>query len=592
MINSLYESVFKLFIFTNLKHKNVLINIVTFAYVSFTLLASYFQYKLLSPVLWEQEYLYLRVAIYIGISYVLANLAQLLANFASSMKQILIFRTLDKRNIQRAHLERDIRNSGEIHNIFSSLLSASVNLVILGIALFNIGLTTFFIYLLVTLLNWYLIRICHRYVHNADTRKRHWRDYGVSNIHDPTLLTHARTRELTYSWATKKYLILSRTIANLCPLLSLLCIVLLNYFDYITIQPHELLSLILITSLLVDVADNFSMIASLFSKMRVSLQRIDKVTQNILKNSEQKLIDIKGAGFFYSSELVFKAKKISLISNLKHLLGSSFFKDAMLIGFATIFILFYGLTRWYLDYSVASEENLNKVFILAMLIVPLLILADYIFKLVCYRGSIVIGNNLIFAISNVSRLDNKTEEAYSHDLSLIDEGIAQAITEGLYAFSTVIISCLVYLYAGGSYYALCLILVLFYFVQKYYRKVAITTKRMEIRLSCESATSFIAESNQSSDIFISSITAQFVNTLNNRIFMIVIGIITAIFIASLQLFNSDDMVAVSTQVAVITLFIKLSGALSYAVRYFSQLEGWSISIENIANITKSPRRRK
>ena len=124
----------------------------------------------------------------------------------------------------------------------------------------------------------------------------------------------------------------------------------------------------------------------------------------------------------------------------------------------------------------------------------------------------------------------------------------------------------------------------FYVIQKQYRHQAIITKRLDVELSSKAATCFFNERNENHRVFLASLTAQLLNTFNNRIFMIVVGLFIALCISLMSLAGITDGLSHAQLVAMLVLFIKLSSALSYAIRYISQLEGWAVSIERIKRI--------
>ena len=107
---------------------------------------------------------------------------------------------------------------------------------------------------------------------------------------------------------------------------------------------------------------------------------------------------------------------------------------------------------------------------------------------------------------------------------------------------------------------------------------------MEIKTSARLTTA-LTENIGKVDIyslFFDSIISQFLNTLNNRFFMITTGLLVSFFLVVLN-YTDLTFYDLGTSVALIVLVIKLSSALSYAIRYLSQLEGWGISLNRIFN---------
>ena len=554
---------------------------ITFLYLTTITASSYFYYKIIDPGIWHNSDLFINLAIYILLYYFLYNISFVLANFSSSLSQGLYFSKLKKNNLLRSTLERDIKSVGELHNIFLNYYVTLSILFITSYRLIKISVALFIVYAVVISFIMLALKVWQKKIKLLDKKRKEIIDRFIKSSKENHWSSAfiIRAYENRVVWKLQKYMTISRVIYNLAPLMALIIALSFNYLNVFSLSLSQTASLVIISTVLIDIADSTSYLVFYSSQISNGLERIKKLSladsQEVY--SEFKFLKRDMLRCFIKTANNFKQHWLK--QYIKYFIyGKKSSKTISLLFFSLCLLTNYSFLKFKFDVFVVSRANL--IILLSLMLISLisLILADLSLKRVFYMNAKYTIFSLIMKVSQ-RKANDKDIEVLSYDTKVLDDGISFSLTEFFFALSTSVIFVYSYINIGASLYILTATILMFLIGQYFYRKVAVFTKQMEVYFVTRSGTLLSKEARNypyAVQVYFSSLSSQLANTINNRLFMIYCASLIAIVIFSLSFFSLASNF--SLIVATVSLLFKLSHSLSYAIRYLSQLEGWSISV--------------
>lgn len=563
------------------RHAKCYIIILTLLYLTTITASSYFYYKIIDPKIWHNSDLFINLALFILLYYFLYNISFVLANFSSSLSQAIYFSKLKKNNLLRATLERDIKSVGELHNIFLNYYVTLSILFITSYRLIKISVALFIVYALVISFIMLALKVWQKKIKLLDRKRKEIIDRFIKSSKENHWSSAfiIRSYENRVVWKLQKYMTVSRVIYNLAPLMALIIALSLNYLNIFSLSLSQTASLVIISTVLIDIADSTSYLVFYSSQISNGLERIKKLSladsQEVY--SEFKFLKKDMLRCFIKTANNFKQHWLK--QYIKYFIyGKNSSKTIFLLVLSLCLLTTYSFLKFKFDVYVVSRANLIILLSLIFIALISLIMADLSLKRVFYMNAKYTIFALIMKVSQ-RKANDKDIEVLSYDTKILDDGISFSLTEFFFALSTSVIFVYSYINLGASLYILTAIILMFLIGQYFYRKVAVFTKQMEVYFVTRSGTLLSKEVHDypyAVQVYFSSLSSQLANTINNRVFMIYCAFLIAVVIFSLSFFSLTSNF--SLIVATVSLLFKLSHSLSYAIRYLSQLEGWSISV--------------
>lgn len=550
-------------------------------YFSTITISSVFYYRIIDPEIWHSPDLFTTLATNILLYYFLYNLSFIISNFCSSLSQALYFSRIEKNNLLRATLERDIKSVGELHNIILNYYVTLSLLLITCYRLYNINVLLISVYVVVITLIMLALKILQRKIKSLDKNRKRVIDrfIHVAKLSHWSCAFIIRSYENKLVWKLQFYMTVSRVVYNLAPLVALITALFLTYLDILTLSLTQIASLVIISTVLIDIADGTSYLIFYSSQITNGMERVKNFS--LQKNQEAynqfKFLHRDMLRCFIKTRLNFKSYWLQQYRTY-FIHGQASGRTLFFLVLSFILLTGYSFLKFKFDMFVVKGVSLQALIGLITLSLFSLMSADLLLKRLFYVNAKVTIFTLLNKLSRRS-VNNKDIEVLSYDTKILDDGISFSLTEFFFALSTSMIFIYSYLQMEANIYILLFVIIMFMFGQYAYRKIAIFTKQMEVYFVTRSATLFSADItnyNYAIQVYFSSLSSQLANTINNRSFMIYCSLLISSVIYSLSFFPLTTHFSVV--VATVSLLFKLSHSLSYAIRYLSQLEGWSISV--------------
>ncbi|MEW5289989.1 hypothetical protein ABW286_12475 [Erwinia papayae] len=552
-----------------------------FLYLTTITASSFFYYKIIDPKIWHSTDLFISLSVYILLYYFLYNISFILANVASSLSQALYFSKIKKENLLRATLERDIKSVGELHNIFLNYYVTLSILLITCYRLVKISIALLAVYAVVIGLIMLVLKVWQKKIKHLDkkrkavidrfiqaSKKSHWSSASVIRAYENKIV-----------WKLQKYMTVSRVIYNLAPLMALIIALTAAYLHFFTLSLSQTASLVIISTVLIDIADSTSYLVFYSSQITNGLERIKKfsLTESQEVYNQFSFLNKDMLRCFIKTSHNFKQHWLKrYVRYFVH--GKSSSKTVILLLLSFFFLTAYSFLKFKFDVFVVSGVNLITLLSVIIFSLFCLMLADLLLKRLFYINAKFTIFALLHKLSQ-RKVNDKDIEVLSYDTKVLDDGISFSLTEFFFALATSLIFIYSYVKMGSSLYILAIVIVLFSIGQYVYRKLAVFTKQMEVYFVTRSGTLLSGEIKNypyAVQVYFSSLSSQLANTINNRIFMVYCALLISAVIFSLSQFTVTSSFPLI--VATVSLLFKLSHSLSYAIRYLSQLEGWSISV--------------
>lgn len=559
--------------------------LVTLYLLMFTI-SNYTYYMLISTSLWSKQNIFIYAAILIFLNYLFLNIGYIIVNYTSLNYQRYLIRQLNVRDLNRSNIERDLKITSEIHNLIGTGFNASLGILVSFVALIKINYMILTLYILLIIISLFLIKKIHKKYKKIDNEKRNLKDNLIKafNQNNIFLTLEMRKFDTQANWKIQKLTLFTRVVLNATPMVALIMLTIFQKLkiEGLYLQELQFASLIIIFSKIIDISDNLAYLFTYYSKIKVCLARLSNIKIENMNNSYSITQD-----YLYKIKLedisILELEVYPIYIKALNKIKSKISYINLILLFSFIFMIIYALMRYLFD-SMVLYSSLEVLISMMLLMLIFIIISDFLLKFFFQKQSEILGIELIESLSIKNKSSDSDIEVLSQDLTIIDEGISYSLTESFYAFSLAIITITIFFEKTTNHISILILIILFYLLQKNYRKYARATKLIEIKTSARLTTA-LTENTGKVDIyslFSDSIISQFLNTLNNRFFMITTGLLVSFFLVVL---NYTDLTSydLGTSVALIVLVIKLSSALSYAIRYLSQLEGWGISLNRIFN---------